>query len=513
MGMKGVLAVVVCLVVPPAAGSWDDARMLVPQHLDLHSLVTVGHGLPSNNRSEESLPLPPGKEMKSPPVQTAPSTQDFSLCPEECSGRGRECVAQKHGPWRCVSKAGYGGNACNQWNGCLDLDSCSGRGKCVCGTDRCECNCTTGYTGANCASTAPSACPNHCSGRGKCRPDKGFVCECMDEFTGADCSGVKLGKCVNSCSGQGRCDFNTNQCDCQGSTATDCALVDSTCSACRHGGCDTGDCKCDKAFTGKHCDVYNTTVDPCAALSFCSGRGVCASGGDHGPTCTCTLGFTGTSCGQVEMNKTSCVNSCSGRGTCNTALDKCDCDSGWAGDDCQVPKCPLDSTGKMCSGRGICEDGGTCQCDPCFRGAQCEDNSLTKCPGLCSQHGNCVCSRLNNGTLQATCECASGWEGANCSVQSTDLAEESDCCRDSCSGNGDCNNCTCLCFPDWTGPACNQRVDSSAAFDTDVPTADEDALEIIDLLQASEGSAKTAAPATITQVATKGLNVMAELWN
>jgi len=412
-----------------------------------------------------------------------------------------------------VCNAGYGGDACNQWIGCTDLNSCSGRGKCACGTDRCQCNCTAGYTGSDCGSEARSACPNHCSGRGKCRPDKAFVCECVEGFTGADCSVVQPGKCANLCSGQGRCDFSTDQCECQASTGEDCSLVDSTCSSCRHGGCDTEECKCDKGFTGDKCDTYKATVDPCAALSFCSGRGVCSSVGVRGPTCMCKLGFTGRSCEQVEMNKTKCFNSCSGHGTCNNALDKCDCDSEWAGDDCQVPKCPLDSAGKMCSGRGICEDGGTCQCDPCFKGSQCQDNSLTKCPGLCSQHGNCVCSRLNNGTFQAMCECASGWEGANCSVASIDNAGDSDCCPLSCSGNGDCKNCTCLCDDTWTGAACNQRVDSSAAFDTDVSTEDENALEIIDLLQASEGVAKVTAPSTLTEAAAKSPSVMMKLWD
>lgn len=272
-----------------------------------------------------------------------------------------------------------------------------------------------------------------------------------------------------------------------GSSGADCSVVDGRCSACIHGACDTGDCKCDAGFEGAGCDIYNAKLDPCGkSKNFCSGRGICSVDDSGSPTCTCTSGFTGLQCQKVDTNKTKCENGCSGNGKCSPLTDQCECAEGWKGADCGTSQCP-EFNGTICSGHGMCSNNGKCICDPCFSGDQCEDNSLTRCPSLCSGHGKCVCARHNNGTFNATCECGSGWSGPSCAVMSADADTGStDWCPNGCSGNGDCGaDGRCVCYAGWEGASCNME---ASAYDTATSTAEENALDDLDaLLQTDEG--------------------------
>jgi hypothetical protein len=131
----------------------------------------------------------------------------------------------------------------------------------------------------------------------------------------------------------------------------------------------------------------------------CSGRGSCdyTSG-----KCTCDAGYTGEAC-----SRTTCPNSCSGHGTCQSLqffYDEgrggngdvyggieanqqygCACDGGYRGNDCSLIECPSGpdpmggdggSEGLDCSGRGICDySSGQCTCAKGYTGSACESQT------------------------------------------------------------------------------------------------------------------------------------------
>jgi len=130
----------------------------------------------------------------------------------------------------------------------------------------------------------------------------------------------------------------------------------------------------------------------------CSDQGICnRSSGD----CECFVGYEGSAC-----QRTSCPNSCSGHGSCQSnvkfaedassannnhaytsAWDSgthygCKCDMGFRGANCAKKECPSkadplgwkgNDQGRDCSGRGICDyDTGSCKC---FKGYTTRDCS------------------------------------------------------------------------------------------------------------------------------------------
>lgn len=139
----------------------------------------------------------------------------------------------------------------------------------------------------------------------------------------------------------------------------------------------------------------------------CSGKGSCDT---KSGLCKCYDGYTGTAC-----ERTTCPNSCSGNGVCQTQkqiardhvlakasfydsslaqnimydnswdADKirgCICDAGFFGPDCSKMECPSGSdvmggrgseSGKVCSGRGLCdESSGNCECFGGYSGNRCQ---------------------------------------------------------------------------------------------------------------------------------------------
>ena len=161
---------------------------------------------------------------------------------------------------------------------------------------------------------------------------------------------------------------------------------------------------------------------------------------------TVAVAFVGLAERQLHLAQPdlACANNdCSGRGVCRDGA--CHCDANWQGAYCTQPSCPA-----LCHGRGRCSHG-TCLCDPGYSGAACELGGEPTCPDHCSGHGWCVkcpggagCPR-NRTDVAAVCECAEGWSGVACDI---------DTCPDHCSGQGRCDHGVCRCHPGWAGAAC-----------------------------------------------------------
>lgn len=310
-----------------------------------------------------------------------------------CSGNG-ECIDNEV----CACDAGWGGRMCQVSTQddelCATLSFCRGRGKCVStGEGQYECRCDEGFEGDDCGTVSVDACPSACSGHGLCVDGK---CECHLGFRGDDCSkayspcgGCLMGECVES----------------------------------SEDGVPT--CLCDTEWTGPHCTIYVPAADPCAATSFCSGQGACASPLDSPPACVCAPGFSGVLCESVV--EAGCKSGCGGYGTCDVMSDTCLCSKGRAGEACEKTACPIAANdngfGVSCSGNGVCR--GTplgCLCADPFFGPACQ-NANCNASVLCSAHGTC---KKSAGLALELCECKEGWMGPRCNQPDPSAANASD---------------------------------------------------------------------------------------
>jgi len=131
------------------------------------------------------------------------------------------------------------------------------------------------------------------------------------------------------------------------------------------GSCDTstGNCKCDKGFTGSKCHIQ-------ACENNCSGRGECKNIEEF--------------VSKVKSYATlasSTHNSWTYARSDKTMYHSCLCDAGYHGKSCQFKTCPSNSDpnggpgaaeGLACSGRGSCQKNGSCKCGEGYKGDACE---------------------------------------------------------------------------------------------------------------------------------------------
>ena len=125
--------------------------------------------------------------------------------------------------------------------------------------------------------------------------------------------------------------------------------------------------------------------------------------------------------------------------TCNNGkcVDyQCVCNDGWYGKRCEYKKCL-----NNCSGNGLCNNG-TCTCYIGFNGDDCSKPDCTQFQNAIADCQKNNCSSLN--ILKQRCS------DNNCGLS---------CCLNNCSGNGTCNNGTCVCTNGFTGADCGKPPD------------------------------------------------------
>jgi hypothetical protein len=339
---------------------------------------------------------------------------------------------------------------------------CSGHGHCQDeGDNEGQCNCQQGWRNADCSI---KSCPNECSGYGTCNTNDG-ICTCDDKHSGLDCSREI---CPKKCSGHGTCNFNSRtakgpvltgsqhndqrsmptspSCECdtpffgEACDQLECADDCNNNGKCEHDGNGGAVCMCNDFWTGKKCDI-TCPVDK-ITKEQCGGHGECFA--ERGKAeCICSPAYSGLSCSAM------CKDGCMGRGNCalNSAGEPtCECEKGYSGDMCQFTTCLND-----CSGNGSCNQDGKCTCDRTHTGKDCSQET---CPDDCNGHGECSIDK--SGKLK--CDCNMGWLGDSCFEEVR--------CENDCSGHGDClisqdnNNTlvpTCSCNGEWHGAICEKK--------------------------------------------------------
>ena len=376
--------------------------------------------------------------------------------------------------FRCECHPGWTGRSCQHR---ICPKNCSSRG--VCREDG-TCDCISeDFFGKYCEHDT-SLCPERCSGRGNCTASG---CNCLPRFGGFNCALECDPKCVEN----GHVCV-AGECVCQnGRTGSSCEDV--TCDApCLNDGiCVNGSCLCKSPFSGERCQIHHCQ-DACSGAGECvDGRCVCRVGFEghacerrscpsgcnapiHGvcdPStgqCTCRDGYYGRDCADRI-----CDDPCSYHGVCVNS--SCLCDDGWTGDQCQTQhthhhqrkNINFSASDRVCAsdndclrrlGRGRCGAAGACECEPGFRGAQCEQKTCetAQAPGPgspCSGRGFCarrVAEKLNT---SVTCACPQGSTGAHCEIL---LGTN---CPSGCRGHGVCLfGDVCDCEPPFSGPDC-----------------------------------------------------------
>jgi len=403
------------------------------------------------------------------------------VCPGDCNGHGR-CNPDTS---RCHCEHGWMGEACDEQACCDPL--CSGNGKCMNGT----CVCTEGWYGMSCESKSKTKVNSHiceklqyCNKHGECdEANEKCLCDIntvtsQPLWKGRFC---EIPVCYKHCSEHGKCVVSANrlkgECICESGWSGDhCQKRQCPHSCSNHGYCLNGTCFCHPGFTGAGCERK-------ACPNSCSGHGICGDGG----LCACVNGFSGLDCSEKPCPGSSKDGPCSGHGTCQDGKCKCvgfhqppfNDEPMWIGVDCGEQTCPsgkYDESGtklvkNACTGRGICalqnNSRSECMCEEGFGGEGCQ---IKTCSGWgkhyggnkyqfkrekCNNRGTCV----EKTGKEPKCECTRGFGGQTCEHKSCDWDFEKNiqlpnCYSDQSPAHGVCQNGTCYCHTNFTGPQC-----------------------------------------------------------
>ena len=203
----------------------------------------------------------------------------------------------------------------------------------------------------------------------QCSPSLGYRCLCPPGHGGADCSAACPVECAAP---RGRCVAGRCLCSVGWSgPGCDRPVCDKACS--NHGTCTREGCRCDQGWDGQDCALRSCEHGCFAAL----GQGTC-----YGGRCVCAVGFSGPAC-NVTCGAVGGVV-CSDRGFCGRGRT-CECDPGYTGAHCEQRTCLMG-----CSGHGLCHDG-TCVCALGYGGRDCAtstvpspDDCSTGCVHICA---------------------------------------------------------------------------------------------------------------------------------
>uniref|UniRef100_A0A8R1XQU3 Uncharacterized protein n=1 Tax=Onchocerca volvulus TaxID=6282 RepID=A0A8R1XQU3_ONCVO len=349
------------------------------------------------------------------------------------------------GSFICLCKDGFRGSLCEE-NTLCDPNPCYNNGICSVVDGLFHCDCQPGFTSDRCQETVEEC---------NCKSDKQIcingICKCPDGFMGKDCDQPLSWSCTKNggCENGGSCLETTGGCLCPPAfTGMRCehaleCTVDG--NPCMHGSCiwsaNGTFCNCKNGFEGKNCERNVSEVDPCLQRYCNTGRCINKEGS---AVCLCPEESSGEFCENTNICKTKpCMNG----GECladftNTSGFKCICNKGFSGTRCElaahVSEClPECSVGETCEQRndtfvcvktGIsCDDcvhsfrciengkSAVCVCDTPWTGPKC-DKRIEECQNLSCAYYQICRNELINGRITASCGCAPGLTGTNCTI-------------------------------------------------------------------------------------------------
>jgi uncharacterized membrane protein len=221
---------------------------------------------------------------------------DYSFVEDTSAGSGSTGTGTGTG-----AGGGSGGGATSS---CAD-SPCLNDGTCTDTAEGYECDCPTGFTGAQCATLEGGCDPNPCENGGSCvESGDGFSCDCPGGFSGELCERPVDGCEDDPCLFGGTCtDLDDGyECDCPtGLTGTNCGTNVDECdgNACQNGAMCVDDlgaytCECLPGYSG---DLCETNIDECTP-DPCQNGGTCTDGIDAF-SCECTLNWGGATCDTV----------------------------------------------------------------------------------------------------------------------------------------------------------------------------------------------------------------------
>ena len=316
----------------------------------------------------------------------------------------------------CTEGCGYTceGNYCDS-NPCLNGGACDSAYK-----NYFVCSCSSGYSGATCA-TNPDDCPSPaCNNHGTCTDGvNSYSCDCHDGYQGINCA-TDIDECASSpCANGGACvdEIALYSCQCAdgagGTTGWSgancaieidpCALEEDDCSAdatCAHTGPGTHSCSCFPGYESPNAGVTCTDIDECSPGDHCGNGGTCSALLPDVPlesyVCSCAPGFIGesecTACGAGQYQGSS------GQSSCQTCLEG---------------STTMSSEGALTSSAAtICEEceAGTFGTSPVEACVQCPPGSVTN---TLAAAGATTCTECPHGhfTTESTVECVICAEG------------------------------------------------------------------------------------------------------
>ncbi|KAK7092486.1 hypothetical protein V1264_008224 [Littorina saxatilis] len=307
------------------------------------------------------------------------------------------------------------------------------------------CECSTGWTGANCTEDI-DACTSS-----PCHPLQDCIDLTPDQHTASD-----IGYTCTKCPAGYKSEGQANQCldvdECADDALNECEVT------------------CNNTAGSYQCsclDGYRLTSDlhSCADINECAEKShdcqhIC-NNTDGGYNCLCQEGFdldSSGKCVQSASTQSTCVNSGCTQGCkavtnpdTNNMVPKCFCNSGYAlnsmdnktcidHDECQdsvcTQKCNNTEGGFICS---------------CYNGFQLNSDQRTcnPCPSL--QYGpecahTCLCNGRGLDCHSVTgCVCKEGWTGSQCQDDVNECEENPDVCGEGqvCTNNNGSYTCAC----------------------------------------------------------------------
>ncbi|MGH0129162.1 UNVERIFIED_CONTAM: hypothetical protein FKN15_038850 [Acipenser sinensis] len=345
-------------------------------------------------------------------------------------------------PWQCLCETNWGGQLCDKdLNYCGTHQPCLNGGTCSnTGPDKYQCSCPEGYFGITCEKAEHACLSDPCSNGGSCvETSFGYECQCTPGWSGPSCmtsaSMVGKGSIVISV-------FRI--------------LDVSMALALNHGNVSvkpTGAVSfVTKVLISLILCCRIKDLNYCGTHQPCLNGGTCSNTGPDKYQCSCPEGYFGITCEKAEH---ACLSDpCSNGGSCvETSFGyECQCTPGWSGPSCMTNANECD--GNPCVNANSCRNligGYFCECMPGWNGQNCDTN-INECHGQCQNGG--TCRDLVNGYH---CVCPPGYAGELCEK------DVNECASNPCLNGGRCqdevNGFQCLCLAGFSGNLCQLDID------------------------------------------------------